>query len=399
MDEQEPRRKRPLILAGLAGVVALVLGGLAVLNPASASDLANVRALEPAVRLQQPNEAVFKPVTSPVATNEGAKLETDATGMAEISFFDGSLTRLGPGTEYELSTLEDESGRAIVADLDIGRTYHRVTKATGSDDRFEVRTANAVAAVRGTRFVVICEVRDVCVIGVIDGIVEVTSRLTGERVVLRPGEEITVAGDGGLSPVRPLNLDDPWIRLNLELDGIDVDDLRRRLFGEDELPATDDDPEPAEVDGDGDGTPDAVSPARSGGPASGGSPGGTGSGGPGSNGGGPGGGPGEGDQVLGEVIERPQGGGDSAGPGRGDTTSTTARPGRPTTTTRPDGENTTTTRPRGTTTTRPRGNTTTTRPSRTTTTRPGGTTSTTQPTGTTSTTSPNCTTGYPPRPC
>ena len=54
-DETKAGRKRPLILAGLAGVVALVLGSIVVLSPSGASDLATVRPLEPTVRLQQPS--------------------------------------------------------------------------------------------------------------------------------------------------------------------------------------------------------------------------------------------------------------------------------------------------------------------------------------------------------
>ena len=384
-DNQEQRRKRPLVLAGLAAVVAVVLGGLFVLSPSGAADLATVRPLEPVVRLQQPKHNVFRPVTSAVATNEGAKVETDGTGMAEISFFDGSISRLGPNTDYELSTLDDRADRAIVGDLDVGRTYHRVTELTGSGDRFEVRTPNAVAAVRGTRFIVVCLPNGECTFGVIDGIVEITSRHDGDLCVLRPGEALSVSPDVDCGALRALDLDDPWVRLNLELDGVDFEELRKRLFGDDALPATDDDPAPDEVDGDGDGVGDGAAFAAGGG-AAGGGPGAAG-----------GGGVTSGDQAAG-ADGAP---GDQAGPGDpgGQGTTTTARPGETTTTARP-GQGSTTTRPgEGSSTTRPR-QTTTTRPGGTTTTRPSGNTGTTRPPGTTSTTQrPNCTTGYPPRPC
>ena len=404
MEEEPKTGKRRLVLAGIAAVTALVLGGLVVLSPSSASDLATVRPLEPTVRLQQPSHNVFKPITSAVATNQGAKVETDHTGMAEIAYFDDSLTRLGPATEYELATLDDRDDRAIVGDLDIGRTYHRVTELTGPRDRYEVRTPNAVAAVRGTRFIVVCLSSGECIFGVIDGVIDVTSRKTGEVCVVRPGEELTVFTSGMCSPIRDLNLNDPWIRMNLELDGVDFAELQKRLFGDDRVPGTDDDPAPDEVDGDGDGVGDGIAAGGSGsgggaGGGSGGAGGGGGSGGsgpgsPGSPGSNPGSPP---DDVLGDVVDRP--GDDVAGgsptttarPGQGSTTTT--RPGQGnTTTTRPGQGNTTTTRPSGTTTTRPSG-TTTTRPGQgTTTTRPSNTT-TTQPTSTTSTTT--CT-GYPP---
>ncbi|HUR48278.1 MAG TPA: FecR family protein [Acidimicrobiales bacterium] len=234
--------KRKLVIAGIAAVVAVILGGFVVLSPSSASDLATVKPLEASVRLQQPGDQVFKPITRPTATNQGAKIETDKTGMAEIAFFDGSLTRLGAETDYELSTLEDDGPRAIVADLDTGRTFHRVAKLTGSEERFEVRTSGAIAAVRGTIFVVVCTQNDECVIGVVEGTVEAISRTTGERILLHPGQELTVLADGSLSEIRPLDLNDPWIVLNLGLEGVDKEELAERLFGPDRLPATDDDP-------------------------------------------------------------------------------------------------------------------------------------------------------------
>lgn len=373
MEDEPKTAKRKLVLAGVAAVVAVVLGGLVVLSPSGASDLATVRPLEPTVRLRQPMHSVFKPITAPVATNEGAAIETDKTGMAEIDFFDGSLTRLGVETEYQLSTLEEDDGaKGIVGDLEIGRTFHRVTKLTGSEEKFEVRTANAVASVRGTRFVVICLVRDVCEIGVIDGLVEVTSRITGEKILLRPGQEITIFADGSLSEIRPLDLDDSWVSLNLQLDDIDVADLQKRLFGDDRLPATDDDPSPDEVDGDGDGQSDTA--------ADGGTSGSRGDSGTDDGSGGDTGG---GDEVLGEVVDRPADG-EGDPPGQGSTTTTSPGQGN-TTTTRPGQGSTTTTRPG-------QGSTTTTRPQGTTTTRPNGTTSTTRPPGTTSTTCG----GYPP---
>ena len=406
-DHQDNGRKRPLIIAGLAGVLALVLAGLVVLNPSAASDLATVRPLEPTVRLQQPSQSSLRPITSAVATNEGGKIETDRTGMAEISYFDGSLSRLGHETEYELTILDDEGERALLGDLEIGRTFHRVTELSGSGERWEVRTANAVAAVRGTRFTVICLIRNVCVIGVIDGVVEVISRATGERITLRAGEEITVFEDGNFSEVRPLNLDDPWTRLNLRLEGIDSEDLKKRLFGEDALPATDDDPAPDDRDGDGDGVGDGnEAAARSGaGSGSGGAGGGAGSGGAGggAGSGGAGGGTGGGDGSSGGGTGGDGGSGGGGGGTGGDGDG--GEPGGPgdpgfnggTTTTRPGSGSTTTTRPGN-------GSTTTTRPGNgsTTTTRPGnGSTTTTQPgnggTTTTSTTQ-QCYSGYPPAP-
>lgn len=247
MADQKPVGKGKLILAGLAGVVALVLGGLVVLNTAGASDLATVRTIEPVVRVQQPGAKVFAPVTSSVTTNAGAKVRTGPSGMAEISYFDGSLTRLGPDTDYELVELDDVGSRTVIGRLDAGRSFHRVVDLTGSSDRFEVHTTNAVAAVRGTRFVTVCPTSNECIIGVVDGEVELRSPDTGERVTLRAGEEITVSRDGEFSEVRPLDLENDWLELNLDIETIDIDELAEELFGPDTPPTTVGDTDPEET--------------------------------------------------------------------------------------------------------------------------------------------------------
>ena len=349
-EEQTKTKRKPLLLGVLAAVLALFLATVVILQPTNASAFASVNVLEDKVSARQ-GDGPMRPLDANTSLGEGTSLQTDSTGMAELDYFDGSLMRLGPGSEYRLETLQEGDSKAIVGNLEIGRTFHRVNELSGSQ-RYEVRTANAVASVRGTEFLVICETRGLCEFGVIKGTVGVTSRETGQVVLLGPGQEVTVNEDGTLSEVRPLDLTDAWLSLNLQIDGVDLDDLRVELFGPDEQPGTADDPPP----------PPRVLGESAAGPG----------------GGGPGGGGPADDpppRVLGETVE-----GGPGGDGPGDN-STTTRPGATTTTARP-GSSTTTTRPSGTTTT----------------TRPGSTT-TTGPPRTTSTTANNCTTGYPPRPC
>ena len=241
-EEQTKTKRKPLLLGVLAAVLALFLATVVILRPTSATNLATVTALEDTVRLGL-NQTSLHKVVEKEGVAEGAFLETDSTGMAEIDYSDGSVMRLGPGSEYRLETLQEGDSKAIVGNLEIGRTFHRVNELSGGES-YEVRTANAVAAVRGTEFLVICAVRGVCEFGVISGSVEVTSRVTGERVLLGPGEEVTVNEDGTLSEVRPLDLTDAWLILNLQLDDVDLDDLRVELFGPDEEPGTPDDPPP-----------------------------------------------------------------------------------------------------------------------------------------------------------
>jgi len=239
-EEQTETKRKPLVLGLLAAVLALFLATVVILRPTNASAFASVDVLEDTVSARQ-NDGPFRPISAATSLGAGTSLKTDATGMAEIDYFDGSLMRLGPGSEYSLETLQEGDSKAIVGNLEIGRTFHRVNELSGSQ-RYEVRSANAVASVRGTEFLVVCETRGQCEFGVIEGAVAVTSRESGQPVLLQPGQEVTVNESGTLSEVRPLDLTDAWLSLNLQIDDVDIEALGTELFGPDEQPGTPDDP-------------------------------------------------------------------------------------------------------------------------------------------------------------
>ncbi|HSN89801.1 MAG TPA: FecR family protein [Anaeromyxobacteraceae bacterium] len=89
------------------------------------------------------------------AVREGDVIETRRRTRLEIALADGSLLRLGPNSRVALesaafgATPED---RKVTARLAVGAVWATVARAVGGESRFEVRTANAVAGVRGTTF-------------------------------------------------------------------------------------------------------------------------------------------------------------------------------------------------------------------------------------------------------
>jgi len=85
---------------------------------------------------------------------EGDRVRTGEASRLEIKLGDGSLLRLGASSEVALEQAKIRSGgkKKVQARLFLGRLWAAVTKLVGSESRFEVTTANAVAGVRGTRF-------------------------------------------------------------------------------------------------------------------------------------------------------------------------------------------------------------------------------------------------------
>jgi hypothetical protein len=97
--------------------------------------------------------------------------------------------------------------------LDRGRTWNRVTKLSNSQSSYEVETPSAVAAVRGTAFVVDCRTAT-CVFTVIDGTVVVTTT-DGRTITLTAGQSTSVGPTTAAAlTTTPAVADDPWVLKN-----------------------------------------------------------------------------------------------------------------------------------------------------------------------------------------
>jgi hypothetical protein len=92
-------------------------------------------------------------VGSPVY--QGDAVETARRTRVELKLADSSVLRLAPLSRVELDAAAFGKGpddRAVSARLRVGNVWAHVTKAIGGEARFEVKTENAVAGVRGTTF-------------------------------------------------------------------------------------------------------------------------------------------------------------------------------------------------------------------------------------------------------
>lgn len=87
--------------------------------------------------------------------NEGAIIETDKNGLANIYFPDGSVARLDSQTKITLSAgLYDVNTKTLTVKIKLaaGNLWSKIMKLATPESVWEVHTANAVAAVRGSAF-------------------------------------------------------------------------------------------------------------------------------------------------------------------------------------------------------------------------------------------------------
>jgi uncharacterized cupin superfamily protein len=154
----------------------------------------------------------------------GDRIRTDGTGHAELDWPDGSLTRLGPATTLTVSPLARPDKNQVVVRLDVGQTWHRVERVTGSGG-YQVDTPVGNATVRGTRFAITCTSEPACTYQVVDGTVAVTPT-GGTTILLAAGQILTLKQGGTATPqtvgVPALNAD-PFIAQNQRLDALTVD--------------------------------------------------------------------------------------------------------------------------------------------------------------------------------
>lgn len=108
----------------------------------------------------------------------GATVKTGEGARAELTFPDGSIVRIGPASELKLEGASFDGKtkeQQVEATLVGGKAWAKVSKLVGDDSKFNVKTQNAVAGVRGTIFRVNVDKDDATVVKVYNGAVAVAA--------------------------------------------------------------------------------------------------------------------------------------------------------------------------------------------------------------------------------
>ncbi|MGB8930693.1 MAG: FecR family protein, partial [Anaeromyxobacteraceae bacterium] len=153
-------------------------------------------------------------VGSPVFA--GDVLETQRRTRLEVKLADQSVLRLGPVARVDLTAASfgrSVEERQVSAKLKVGSVWAKVAKTVGGEARFEVKTENAVAGVRGTTFRVDAAKDRSVVVKVYTGTVAVVGShvprpMHGEGGDAEPGREpepkkVAAAGGEGKAGAEP----------------------------------------------------------------------------------------------------------------------------------------------------------------------------------------------------
>jgi hypothetical protein len=190
---------RRTVATALLTASALLLAGCA---GSGATDTSGPTALASVIdtSVQLVSAGSTSKLTDSTQVVAGDHVVTDSAGLAEITYADDSLTRVGPGSDLTITELSSADAQRTTVSLDVGVTFHRVQKLIAEDAQFEVKTPVGVAAVHGTAFAVECVEGPACVITVLEGEVDFT--LTdGTEVPLGVNQSVTVPNEDGGEPV------------------------------------------------------------------------------------------------------------------------------------------------------------------------------------------------------
>lgn len=193
--------------------------------------------------------AAFAPATLRGPVVDGAVIKTGAASRAELRFADGSVLRVGPGSELQLERARvDVTSRQLSAQTHLiaGSVWANVNPHKDGHRGFIVRTRDCVVGVRGTVFRVDVDA-DASVVKVSAGSVGVVDLPDRDVRAQRPdprelqppfktlqersfewllgqGMQLRVARGTGVNDTRPSETpadDGPldWVRFNQERDG------------------------------------------------------------------------------------------------------------------------------------------------------------------------------------
>ena len=152
---------KAIIAAVIIGVVAIIGASFYFSKPAPIASVPSfakpwLEVIMPSVfELDSKDESKVRELRTGDEISEGAVVGVFGSGVANLHFPDGSVLRIDSGTRFvmeEGSFNPESDALRVKINLLIGRVWSRIISLATPDSIWEVKTATAVATVRGTAF-------------------------------------------------------------------------------------------------------------------------------------------------------------------------------------------------------------------------------------------------------
>lgn len=203
---------RLLLIPMLAG---LVLAGLDSSAVASAPKVMLVQ-LKGKVQTRLRGKKSYTAAKKGASYTSGTRLKTGPFSAARLKYPDGSVSVIKADSEIviKVSARPREKPNGVV--LFFGRVWSKVSKSKSGDTAFEVRSANAVAGVRGTDFEIGVAVDGTVMVRVSEGKVAVSGEDSEKASEVGAGASVTSDHGGQLSSVEKSDPKFKWEDFFLE---------------------------------------------------------------------------------------------------------------------------------------------------------------------------------------
>ncbi len=190
-------RKILISSAATALMIVLVFSGRAF------AFTAKISALEGEVVYRVSGQDIWEKAEEGISLSAGDKVRTEPDSWAEVSFSQGHMTRLGPGSHMKIAALDEETN----IELFNGELFSRVRRLT-SNESYNITTPESVISVKGTEFsVAVDESLNETLVKVFSGLVTALGLETGEEVSISAGQFSKILKN--VAPSYPEDFDDP----------------------------------------------------------------------------------------------------------------------------------------------------------------------------------------------
>lgn len=152
------------------------------------------------VQIRPPGAKSYEAAKQGTSLANGTRLKTGAKSKARLDYPDGSKAEVRPDSELIVRVSNNPKTQPNGAVLFLGRIWSKVAKSASGDRKFEVRSANAVAGVRGTEFETGVALDGAAMVRVSEGEVAVSDD-EGKDVGVRGGYSVVSSDSGRLGQV------------------------------------------------------------------------------------------------------------------------------------------------------------------------------------------------------
>jgi hypothetical protein len=154
---------------------------------------------------ESPGQGARQPLLANAPVQQGMRIYTGKESSVEITYDDGTSFYLRPESSLSLVRSRKLVDSSMVRDffLHTGEIINRIRRATGEEQRYNIRTPSAVAGARGTVYKVAVDPAETTRSGVLQGKIAVSAM--EQTVTVKEGEgSVTPKGSPPLPPRRLL---------------------------------------------------------------------------------------------------------------------------------------------------------------------------------------------------